>query len=160
MISKPDVWARRRVSTSSAIRASSRDSLGCRQRRVSSMGSPCKSRRPRLMLAGKYRDDRYWSCKHGLGPGADDRYSTPGFRTELTESGQRDVALACPMLPPELAALVGRDDDRNTETIAVARSSAHSMMWPRRYDATCGCICYHNRLVAPHGLNAGACSGY
>ena len=55
MISKPDVWARSAVSTSSAIRASSRDSLGIStSAAVSSIGSPCKSSTGPI-LVGKTR---------------------------------------------------------------------------------------------------------
>jgi len=63
-------------------------------------------------------------------------------------------------VPAELATLVGRDDDRNTETIAV-RTVIGSLddVAADAYDAYLRLHLLSHRLVAPHGLNAGGLFG-
>ena len=80
---------------------------------------------------------------------------------ELTESGTSATSrLALSDVPPELAALVERDDDRNTETIAV-RTVIGSLddVAADAYDAYLRLHLLSHRLVAPHGLNAGGLFG-
>jgi 2,3,4,5-tetrahydropyridine-2,6-dicarboxylate N-succinyltransferase len=83
---------------------------------------------------------------------------------ELTESGAAENSatsrLAQSDVPPELAALVGRDDDRGTETIAV-RVTIGSLddVAADAYDAYLRLHLLSHRLVAPHGLNAGGLFG-
>ncbi|WP_139825442.1 2,3,4,5-tetrahydropyridine-2,6-dicarboxylate N-succinyltransferase [Mycobacterium conspicuum] len=80
---------------------------------------------------------------------------------ELTESSQSATTrLAQSDVPAELAALVGRDDDRNTETIAV-RTVIGSLdeAAADAYDAYLRLHLLSHRLVAPHGLNAGGLFG-
>ncbi|MEM6105645.1 2,3,4,5-tetrahydropyridine-2,6-dicarboxylate N-succinyltransferase [Mycobacterium sp. 050272] len=75
---------------------------------------------------------------------------------ELTESDTSGTSrLALSDIPPELAALVGRDDDRNTETVAV-RTVIGSLdeVAADAYDAYLRLHLLSHRLVAPHGLNA------
>ncbi|CFA18929.1 transferase [Mycobacterium tuberculosis] len=59
---------------------------------------------------------------------------------ELTESGTSATSrLAVSDVPVELAALIGRDDDRRTETSRSVRSSARSTMSPLTHTMlTCG----------------------
>jgi 2,3,4,5-tetrahydropyridine-2-carboxylate N-succinyltransferase len=80
---------------------------------------------------------------------------------ELIESGESATSrLALSDVPPELAALVGRDDDRATETIAV-RTVIGSLddVAADAYDAYLRLHLFSNRMVAPHGLNAGGLFG-
>jgi 2,3,4,5-tetrahydropyridine-2-carboxylate N-succinyltransferase len=80
---------------------------------------------------------------------------------ELTESGTSATSrLALSDVPPELAALVGRDDDRNTDTVAV-RTVIGSLddVAADAYDAYLRLHLLSHRLVAPHGLNAGGLFG-
>lgn len=75
---------------------------------------------------------------------------------ELIESGTGGTSrLALSDIPPELVALVGRDDDRGTESIAV-RTVIGSLddVAADAYDAYLRLHLLSNRLVAPHGLNA------
>jgi len=62
--------------------------------------------------------------------------------------------------PAELAALIGRDDDRGTETVAV-RAVIGSLgdVAADAYDAYLRLHLLSHRLVAPHGLNAGGLFG-
>ncbi len=68
--------------------------------------------------------------------------------------------LAKSEVPQELAALVGRDDDRGTETVAV-RTVIGSLddVAVDAYDAYLRLHLLSHRLVAPHGLNAGGLFG-
>ncbi|BBX72503.1 2,3,4,5-tetrahydropyridine-2,6-dicarboxylate N-succinyltransferase [Mycobacterium shinjukuense] len=80
---------------------------------------------------------------------------------ELTESGtSATTRLASSDVPAELAALVGRDDDRGTETIAV-RTIIGSLdnVAADAHDAYLRLHLLSHRLVAPHGLNAGGLFG-
>lgn len=84
---------------------------------------------------------------------------------ELTESGTSGTSrLASKQelsgVPAELVALVGRDDDRGTETIAV-RTVIGSLddVAADAYDAYLRLHLLSHRLVAPHGLNAGGLFG-
>lgn len=80
---------------------------------------------------------------------------------ELTESGESATSrLAVSDVPAELAGLIGRDDDRNTETIAV-RTVIGSLddVAADVYDAYLRLHLLSHRLVAPHGLNAGGLFG-
>jgi len=80
---------------------------------------------------------------------------------ELTESGTSATSrLALSDVPPDLVALIGRDDDRNTETIAV-RVVIGSLdeVAADAYDAYLRLHLLSHRLVAPHGLNAGGLFG-
>ena len=80
---------------------------------------------------------------------------------ELTEPGTSATSRrAMSDVPPELAALVGRDDDRGTETIAV-RTVIGSLddVAADAYDAYLRLQLLSHRLVAPHGLNAGGLFG-
>jgi 2,3,4,5-tetrahydropyridine-2,6-dicarboxylate N-succinyltransferase len=75
---------------------------------------------------------------------------------ELTESGTSTTTrLAVSDVPAELAGLIGRDDDRNTEVIAV-RTVIGSLddVAADAYDAYLRLHLLSHRLVAPHGLNA------
>jgi 2,3,4,5-tetrahydropyridine-2,6-dicarboxylate N-succinyltransferase len=80
---------------------------------------------------------------------------------ELTESATSATSrLAMSDVPPELAALIGRDDDRRTETIAV-RTVIGSLddVAADAYDAYLRLHLLSHRMVAPHGLNAGGLFG-
>jgi 2,3,4,5-tetrahydropyridine-2-carboxylate N-succinyltransferase len=80
---------------------------------------------------------------------------------ELTESGTGGTSrLALSDVPPELAALLGRDDERGTETVAV-RTVIGSLdeVAADAYDAYLRLHLLSHRLVAPHGLNAGGLFG-
>ncbi|RUP01652.1 MAG: 2,3,4,5-tetrahydropyridine-2,6-dicarboxylate N-succinyltransferase [Mycobacterium sp.] len=80
---------------------------------------------------------------------------------ELIESETTATArLALSDLPAVLGALVGRDDDRQTETIAI-RTTISSLDEPAAdaYDAYLRLHLLSHRLVAPHGLNAGGLFG-
>jgi 2,3,4,5-tetrahydropyridine-2-carboxylate N-succinyltransferase len=83
---------------------------------------------------------------------------------ELTDGGDSGTSktqrLALSDVPAELAALVGRDDDRNTDTIAV-RTVIGSLdeVAADAYDAYLRLHLLSHRLVAPHGLNAGGLFG-
>ena len=80
---------------------------------------------------------------------------------ELTESGTSATSRLAPSdVPPELAPLIGRDDDRGTETIVV-----HTVIGSLddlavdAYDAYLRLHLLSHRLVVPHGLNAGGLFG-
>ncbi|WP_156298453.1 2,3,4,5-tetrahydropyridine-2,6-dicarboxylate N-succinyltransferase [Mycobacterium paragordonae] len=80
---------------------------------------------------------------------------------ELTESETTATTrLALSDLPAVLGALVGRDDDRQTETIAI-RTAISSLddAAADAYDAYLRLHLLSHRLVAPHGLNAGGLFG-
>ncbi|WP_155769018.1 2,3,4,5-tetrahydropyridine-2,6-dicarboxylate N-succinyltransferase [Mycobacterium asiaticum] len=80
---------------------------------------------------------------------------------ELTESDTTATTrVALSDLPAVLGALVGRDDDRQTETIAV-RTVIGDLDDPATdaYDAYLRLHLLSHRLVAPHGLNAGGFFG-
>jgi 2,3,4,5-tetrahydropyridine-2,6-dicarboxylate N-succinyltransferase len=80
---------------------------------------------------------------------------------ELTESEtSATTRLAMSGLPAVLGALVGRDDDRQTETIAI-RTVIGSLddEAADAYDAYLRLHLLSHRLVAPHGLNAGGLFG-
>ncbi len=80
---------------------------------------------------------------------------------ELTASGTSTTTrLALSDVPSELAALIGRDDDRHTETVAV-RVVIGSLdeVAADAYDAYLRLHLLSHRLVAPHGLNAGGLFG-
>ena len=80
---------------------------------------------------------------------------------ELTESEPTATTrLALSDLPAVLGALVGRDDDRQTETIAI-RTAIGSLddAAADAYDAYLRLHLLSHRLVAPHGLNAGGLFG-
>jgi len=87
-------------------------------------------------------------------------YPSPEL-TEPTAAGTGTTSrLAKSDAPPELAALVGRDDDRGTETVAV-RTVIGSLdaVAVDAYDAYLRLHLLSHRLVAPHGLNAGGLFG-
>jgi 2,3,4,5-tetrahydropyridine-2,6-dicarboxylate N-succinyltransferase len=75
---------------------------------------------------------------------------------ELTESGTSTTSrLAVSDIPPDLAALVGCDDSRGTETVAVRTViGALDDVATDAYDAYLRLHLLSHRLVAPHGLNA------
>ncbi|WP_205878640.1 2,3,4,5-tetrahydropyridine-2,6-dicarboxylate N-succinyltransferase [Mycobacterium camsae] len=80
---------------------------------------------------------------------------------ELTESETTATTrLALSDLPAVLGTLVGRDDDRQTETIAI-RTAIGSLddAAADAYDAYLRLHLLSHRLVAPHGLNAGGLFG-
>lgn len=80
---------------------------------------------------------------------------------ELTDSGTSGTSrLALSDIPPELTTLIGRDDDRGTETVAV-RTVIGSLddVAADAYDAYLRLHLLSHRLVAPHGLNAGGLFG-
>ncbi|QUR68546.1 2,3,4,5-tetrahydropyridine-2,6-dicarboxylate N-succinyltransferase [Mycobacterium spongiae] len=80
---------------------------------------------------------------------------------ELTGSGTGATSrLAASEVPAELAALVGHDADRDTETIAV-RTVIGSLddVAADAYDGYLRLHLLSQRLVAPHGLNAGGLFG-
>lgn len=80
---------------------------------------------------------------------------------ELTDSETTGTSrLALSDLPAVLGALVGRDDDRQTETIAI-RTAIGSLddAAADAYDAYLRLHLLSHRLVAPHGLNAGGLFG-
>ncbi|MDD4868569.1 MAG: 2,3,4,5-tetrahydropyridine-2,6-dicarboxylate N-succinyltransferase [Mycobacterium sp.] len=80
---------------------------------------------------------------------------------ELTEPDTSTTSqLAASGIPADLAALVGRDDDRGTETIAV-RTLIGSLddAATDAYDAYLRLHLLSHRLVEPHGLNAGGLFG-
>ena len=75
---------------------------------------------------------------------------------ELTGSGTGvTTRLTGSEVPPDLAALTGRDEDRGTETVAV-RTVIGSLddVATDSYDAYLRLHLLSHRLVAPHGLNA------
>jgi 2,3,4,5-tetrahydropyridine-2,6-dicarboxylate N-succinyltransferase len=80
---------------------------------------------------------------------------------ELTESEtSATTRLAMSDLPAVLGALVGRDDDRQTETIAIR--TVIGLLDDEAADAYDAYLRLHllsHRLVAPHGLNAGGLFG-
>lgn len=78
--------------------------------------------------------------------------------TGLSESATS--RLAASDVPAELAGLIGRDDDRDTETVAV-RTVIGSLddAAADAYDAYLRLHLLSHRLVAPHGLNAGGLFG-
>src|SRR6202021_2796987 len=65
------------------------------------------------------------------------------------------VRLSVAAVPDELAALTGRDEDRDVETVAV-RTTIASLedKATDAYDAYLRLHLLSHRLVAPHGLNA------
>jgi len=75
---------------------------------------------------------------------------------ELIDSGQSGTTrLSVAEVPDELAALAGRDDVRDTETVVVR--TVIGSLDDRAADAYDGYLRLHllsHRLVAPHGLNA------
>lgn len=75
---------------------------------------------------------------------------------ELAESGESGtVRLSVAEVPDELAALAGRDDDRETETVLVRTVIGSLDDKPTdAYDAYLRLHLLSRRLVAPHGLNA------
>ncbi len=80
---------------------------------------------------------------------------------ELTESGTTTTSrLAASDVPADLGALVGRDEDRGTETVAV-RTVIGSLddVATDSYDAYLRLHLLSHRLVAPHGLNANGLFG-
>ncbi|ETW22616.1 2,3,4,5-tetrahydropyridine-2,6-carboxylate N-succinyltransferase [Mycobacterium gastri 'Wayne'] len=80
---------------------------------------------------------------------------------ELTQSDSSGTSrLALSDIPPDLVALVGRDDDRGTEVVAV-RTVIGSLddAAADAYDAYLRLHLLSHRLVAPHGLNAGGLFG-
>jgi 2,3,4,5-tetrahydropyridine-2-carboxylate N-succinyltransferase len=80
---------------------------------------------------------------------------------ELTDAETSATSrLAQSDVPPDLGALIGRDDDRGTETIAV-RTVIGSLneVAADAYDAYLRLHLLSHRLVAPHGLNAGGLFG-
>ncbi|MFV0494199.1 2,3,4,5-tetrahydropyridine-2,6-dicarboxylate N-succinyltransferase [Mycobacterium sp.] len=80
---------------------------------------------------------------------------------ELTDTGEGATArLAHSDIPAEIAALVGRDDDRRTETIAV-RTVIGSLddQAADAHDAYLRLHLLSHRLVPPHGLNAAGLFG-
>ncbi|OBJ54362.1 2,3,4,5-tetrahydropyridine-2,6-dicarboxylate N-succinyltransferase [Mycobacterium sp. 1423905.2] len=80
---------------------------------------------------------------------------------ELTESGSSGTRrLSGDDVPADLAPLVGRDDDRNTETVVVRTViGALDEAAADAYDAYLRLHLLSHRLVAPHGLNAGGFFG-
>jgi 2,3,4,5-tetrahydropyridine-2,6-dicarboxylate N-succinyltransferase len=75
---------------------------------------------------------------------------------ELSEPGESGtVRLSVAEIPDELAALAGRDEDRDTETVVV-RTEIASLddKAADAYDAYLRLHLLSHRLVAPHGLNA------
>lgn len=80
---------------------------------------------------------------------------------ELTEAGTAGTSRLAPSdVPAELGTLVGRDDDRGTQTIAV-RTVIGSLddVAADAHDAYLRLHLLSHRLVAPHGLNAGGLFG-
>ncbi|WP_421844758.1 2,3,4,5-tetrahydropyridine-2,6-dicarboxylate N-succinyltransferase [Mycobacterium sp.] len=80
---------------------------------------------------------------------------------ELAESAAGGTShLTSPEVPAELAALVGPDEDRGTETVAI-RTVIESLddAAADTYDAYLRLHLLSHRLVRPHGLNAGGLFG-
>ena len=80
---------------------------------------------------------------------------------ELGTSGESGTTrLAAADVPADLAGLLGRDEDRGTEVVAV-RTAIGSLDDPAAdaYDAYLRLHLLSHRLVAPHGLNAGGLFG-
>ncbi len=84
-------------------------------------------------------------------------FPAPGLTESETTATSR---LALSDVPAELGALVGRDDDRQTETIAI-RTAIGSLTDAAAdaYDAYLRLHLLSHRLVAPHGLNVGGLFG-
>lgn len=80
---------------------------------------------------------------------------------ELTGSGTGGTTRLAPSdLAPDLAALIGRDDDRGTETVAVRTLiGCLDEAATDAYDAYLRLHLLSHRMVAPHGLNAGGLFG-
>ncbi|MGF2943918.1 2,3,4,5-tetrahydropyridine-2,6-dicarboxylate N-succinyltransferase [Mycobacterium sp. Lab-001] len=80
----------------------------------------------------------------------------------LTEPGAATATsrLAASQVPQDLGALVGRDEDRGTETVAV-RTVIGSLddVAADSYDAYLRLHLLSHRMVVPHGLNAGGLFG-
>lgn len=76
---------------------------------------------------------------------------------ELVDSGDTGTSrLSVAEVPDELAALVGRDEDRGTETVAVRTViGALDAAATDAYDVYLRLHLLSHRLVPPHGLNAG-----
>ena len=80
---------------------------------------------------------------------------------ELCSTGESGTThLSAADVPADLAGLLGRDEDRGTETVAV-RTVIGSLDDPAAdaYDAYLRLHLLSHRLVAPHGLNAGGLFG-
>jgi 2,3,4,5-tetrahydropyridine-2-carboxylate N-succinyltransferase len=74
---------------------------------------------------------------------------------ELIESGQSGTTrLSVAEVPDELAALAGRDDERETETVLVHTVIGLDDKAADAYDGYLRLHLLSHRLVAPHGLNA------
>jgi 2,3,4,5-tetrahydropyridine-2,6-dicarboxylate N-succinyltransferase len=87
-------------------------------------------------------------------------FPAPELTESDTEANTATTRLAVSDVPAELAGLIGRDDDRNTEVIAV-RTVIGSLadVAADAYDAYLRLHLLSHRLVAPHGLNAGGLFG-
>src|SRR5262245_39427143 len=168
--SKPEVCSRRAASISSAMRCSSHDSLGMStSAAVSATGSPRKSSDEPL---GRGAEDAatgleasrvaFGDVTSAAGVGlatiaADGSVLDTWFpQPELSADGPTGtVRLSVAEVPPELAELTGRDEDRGVEVVAVRTTIAS--LDDKATDAYDGYLRLHllsHRLVAPHGLNA------
>src|SRR5690242_12637026 len=157
--SKPVVCSRSAASISSAMRCSSRDSLGMStSAAVSATGSPCKSRPTGLEVSRVAFGDVTSASGVGLATiAADGSVLDTWFPApELGADGPTGtVRLSVAEVPDELAELTGRDDDRDVETVAV-RTTIASLddKATDAYDAYLRLHLLSHRRVTPHGLNA------
>src|SRR5258705_5561853 len=152
-ISKPAACSRSAASISSAMRCSCRDSLGMStSAAVSATGSPRKSR-PTLLEVSRVR---FWtvtsaSCVGLATIAADGSVLDTWFpQPELGADGPaRTVRLSVAEVADELAALTGRDEDRDVETVA-ARTTIASLgdKATDAYDAYLRLHLLSHRLVA------------
>src|SRR5829696_3120154 len=157
-ISKPEVCSRSADSTSSAMRCSSRDTLGMSTNAaVSAIGSPRKSR-PTTVEASRVA---FWSVTSASGVGvatvaADGTVLDTWFPApELAGDGPSGtVRLSVAEVPPELAELAGRDKDRDVDIVVVRTVIASLEDKPAdTYDAYLRLHLLSHRLIPPHGAS-------
>src|SRR3954469_5575645 len=166
-ISNPVVCSRSAASTSSAMRCSSRDTLGMStSAAVSAIGSPRKSRptpveASRVASTSVTADARSKVARAASGVGvatiaADGTVLDAWFPLpELAGDGPSGtVRLSVAEVPPELAELAGRDEDRDVDIVVVRTVIAWLDDKPAdTYDAYLRLHLLSHRLIQPHGAN-------
>src|SRR3954449_1885614 len=157
-ISNPVVCSRSAASTSSAMRCSSRDTLGMStSAAVSAIGSPRKSR-PTPVEASRVASTSVTAAS-GVGVAtiaADGTVLDTWFPLpELAGDGPSGtVRLSVAEGPPELAELAGRDEDRDVDIVAVRTVIASLDDKPAEtYDAYLRLHLLSHRLIQPHGAS-------
>src|ERR1700752_2654752 len=124
---------------------------------VSAIGSPCKSR-PTLLEASRVR---FWTVTSAAGIGlatiaADGSVLDTWFPAPTlgADGPSGTTRLAADDVPADLAELVGRDDDRNVEIVAVRTVIASLDDKPAdTHDASLRLHLLSHRLIKPHDAN-------